>query len=89
MAWDQHGETEGPIVGRGWIETHWPEQRFPTAGDLDEAVAHRPVILTRADGHALVANSAALEAVGITAESRAPDGGQISYVIKMASPRAC
>src|SRR5690606_1957291 len=30
---------EGPIVGRGWIETHWPESahgaRFLTAADLD------------------------------------------------------
>lgn len=25
----------GVIAGRGWIETHWPEGRFPTAADLD------------------------------------------------------
>ncbi|MDI6624675.1 MAG: amidohydrolase family protein, partial [Brevundimonas sp.] len=24
----------GPIVGRGWIETHWPEGRFLTRADL-------------------------------------------------------
>ena len=44
------------ISGRGWIETHWPEGRFPTAADLDAVEAERPVILVRADGHALVAN---------------------------------
>jgi len=27
------GET---IYGRGWIETHWPEKRFPNRYDLDE-----------------------------------------------------
>lgn len=73
-------ETEDPgsvIYGRGWIETHWPEERFPTRHDLDEAAPDHSVILTRADGHALVANSRALEAAGITAETEAPFGGEI------------
>lgn len=71
-------ETEsGVIAGRGWIETHWPEGRFPTKDDLDAVVSDRPVILGRADGHALVANSAALEAAGITADTPDPSGGEI------------
>ncbi|PWE16820.1 amidohydrolase [Marinicauda salina] len=70
-------ETATVIAGRGWIETHWPEDRFPTAADLDEVEAERPVVLTRADGHALVANTAALEAVGIDADTPDPDGGEI------------
>ena len=65
------------IIGRGWIETHWPEGRFPMASDLDEVVADIPVVLTRADGHASVANSAALEVSGITAETLPPAGGDI------------
>lgn len=65
------------IRGRGWIETHWPEGRFPTATDLDEVVSDIPVVLTRADGHALVASTAALTAAGITAETEAPAGGEI------------
>ncbi|HQR90708.1 MAG TPA: amidohydrolase family protein, partial [Caulobacter sp.] len=28
---------DGPIYGRGWIETHWPEKRFPSRADLDRA----------------------------------------------------
>lgn len=68
---------EGIISGRGWIETHWPERRFPTAADLDSAVRDRPVVLTRADGHALVANTKALELGGISASSSDPQGGQI------------
>ena len=70
-------ETASIIAGRGWIETHWPEDRFPTAADLDAVEAQRPVVLVRADGHALVANTAAMEAVGITAETPDPDGGAI------------
>ena len=70
-------ESASIIAGRGWIETHWPEERFPTAADLDEVEAERPVILMRADGHALVANTAALEAAQITAATPDPEGGAI------------
>lgn len=68
---------EGPISGRGWIETHWPEKRFPTRADLDAVVADRPVFLERADGHAAVVNSAALKLGGITRTTRDPAGGRI------------
>jgi hypothetical protein len=67
----------GPITGRGWIETHWPEKRFPTRADLDAIVASRPVFLTRADGHAAVANSEALKLGGITRATPDPAGGRI------------
>ena len=69
----------GVVFGRGWIETHWPEGRFPNRQDLDAIAPNRQVILVRADGHALVANSAALAAAGITAESIAPEGGDILH----------
>ena len=65
------------IVGRGWNQELWPDQRFPTAADLDVVVADRPVVLNRVDGHALVANSAALTAAGVTASTKSPDGGRI------------
>ncbi len=67
------------VFGRGWIETHWPEGRFPNRDDLDAVSPDNPVILVRADGHALVANSAALEAGGITRDSVAPEGGEILF----------
>ena len=54
------------VFGRGWIETGWPEGRMPSAADLDAVSPDHPVILTRADGHALVANSAAMAAAGVT-----------------------
>ncbi len=67
------------IYGRGWIETHWPEGRFPMASDIDEVIADIPVVLTRADGHAAVANTAALNAADITPATEAPAGGEILY----------
>lgn len=69
--------TQGVVFGRGWIETHWPEGRFPIAADLDAVVSDRPVILIRADGHALVANSAAIEAAGVADDTPDPEGGAI------------
>ncbi|MHA7899178.1 MAG: amidohydrolase [Henriciella sp.] len=65
------------VYGRGWIETGWPEGRMPLASDLDAVSPDNPVILTRADGHALVANSAAFAAAGITDETPDVDGGKI------------
>lgn len=75
-AWAQT-HPDGPIVGRGWIETHWPEGRFLTAADLDAAAPGRIVLLSRADGHAVVASSAALNAAGIDSATQAPTGGEI------------
>ena len=76
-AWAASHPGDRALVGRGWIETHWPEKRFPTRQDLDRVVSDRPVILSRADGHAVVVNSAALRAVGITRSTAAPSGGEI------------
>jgi predicted amidohydrolase YtcJ len=65
------------IIGRGWNQELWPDKRFPTAADLDAAVPDRPVVLNRVDGHALVANSAAMKAAGVTRATPAPPGGRI------------
>lgn len=70
------GET---VYGRGWIETHWPEDRFPTRQDLDAVSPDNPVLLQRSDGHAMVANSAALNAAGITKDTKPPFGGDILH----------
>lgn len=68
---------DGAIYGRGWIETHWPEKRFPNRADLDAAAPGRIIVLGRSDGHASVASSAALAKARITAATAAPAGGQI------------
>ena len=65
------------VTGRGWIETFWNPPQFPTAAELDEIAPENPVFLTRADGHAAVANAAALRIAGITADTPAPFGGEI------------
>ena len=65
------------ITGRGWIETFWKPPQFPTRQDLDKVAAQNPVFLTRADGHASVANSAALKIAGIDKNTPNPFGGDI------------
>lgn len=69
--------TTGLIEGLGWIETGWPEGRFLQRSDLDAVAPDTPVLLRRADGHALTANSAALKAAGIDEATPVPAGGQI------------
>jgi predicted amidohydrolase YtcJ len=65
------------IIGRGWNQELWTDKRFPTNADLDGIVKDRPVWLERVDGHASVANSAAMAAAGVTDATPAPNGGRI------------
>jgi predicted amidohydrolase YtcJ len=65
------------IVGRGWNQETWGLGRFPTAAELDAAVADRPVWLSRVDGHAAWANSAAIKEANVTARTATPSGGRI------------
>jgi predicted amidohydrolase YtcJ len=65
------------IRGRGWNQTLWPENEFPTAADLDKAVPDRPVWLSRIDGHAGWGNTKAMEMANISKETRDPEGGKI------------
>jgi predicted amidohydrolase YtcJ len=65
------------VTGRGWIETFWKPPVFPTRWDLDKISPNNPVLLTRADGHGAVANSAALKIGGVTKDTKDPFGGQV------------
>jgi predicted amidohydrolase YtcJ len=65
------------ITGGGWNQVIWKLGRFPTAKELDTVVADRPVWLSRVDGHAAWANSAAMKLAGITRDTKDPPGGRI------------
>jgi predicted amidohydrolase YtcJ len=65
------------ITGRGWIETFWEPPQFPTRTDLDKIAPENPVFLTRADGHAAIANSAALKIAKVDKNTPNPFGGEI------------
>ncbi len=65
------------VTGRGWIETFWKPPQFPSRQDLDAIAPKNPVFLTRADGHASIANSEALEISKIDKSTPDPFGGKI------------
>jgi predicted amidohydrolase YtcJ len=65
------------IVGRGWDDRQWKENRQPTRSDLDDLTPDNPLMLFRADGHTVWVNSLALEKAGITKDSPDPPGGKI------------
>ncbi|SDL76528.1 hypothetical protein SAMN05421823_10858 [Catalinimonas alkaloidigena] len=64
------------ILGRGWDQNDWPTQEYPTRDTLDQLFPDTPLLLTRIDGHAALANGRALELAGITAETKV-EGGSV------------
>jgi predicted amidohydrolase YtcJ len=66
------------ITGRGWDQTRWPGQAYPSRASLDRAAPGHPVALIRVDGHATWASGLALTRAGITHHSADPPGGLIA-----------
>jgi len=65
------------ILGSGWDQTRWADQKYPTRLELDQAAPYNPVFLEHISGHIAVANSLALKHAEITAETPNPSGGEI------------
>lgn len=65
------------IVGRGWDQNNWGDTRFPNHEALSRAVPNHPVVLTRVDGHASLANARAIQIAAVTRSTRDPSGGSI------------
>jgi predicted amidohydrolase YtcJ len=53
------------IRGRGWDQNKWPGKKYPTNELLNQRFPTTPVLIERVDGHASIANAAALELAGI------------------------
>ncbi|WP_031468012.1 amidohydrolase [Sciscionella sediminilitoris] len=66
------------IRGFRYDDTLLADNRHPTRADLDPVAPRNPVLLTHVSGHFCVANSAALRAVGIDANTPDPPGGRIA-----------
>ena len=65
------------ILGRAWDQNDWADTRFPTHEALSAVSPANPVYLTRVDGHAGLANAAAMTLASLTSATRDPQGGQI------------
>jgi len=65
------------INGRGWDQNKWGNTSFPTHEALSRVSPNNPVVLERIDGHAILANAAAMKAAGVSAATKDPAGGRI------------
>ena len=65
------------IQGRGWMNTVWADDAFPSKEDLDAVAPNNPVSLQRADAHMFWFNSMALDLAGVTKDTPNPQGGEI------------
>src|SRR5690606_16205418 len=61
----KNDDGKGWLTGRGWDKNDWDEKSFPDDTRLNELYPDRPVLLTRIDGHAAIANKKALEIAGV------------------------
>lgn len=65
------------IIGKGWIEQKWADQRFLNKSDVDYFSKNKPLVVTRGGEHSILANSKAMEIAGITRDTPDPAGGSI------------
>ncbi|MFD0750658.1 amidohydrolase [Mucilaginibacter calamicampi] len=70
---------DGWVLGSGWDQNLWPGKKFPDKALLDSLFPMRPVLLSRIDGHAAIANQAALTIAGISPGQKII-GGEIEVV---------
>jgi predicted amidohydrolase YtcJ len=63
----KNADTTQWLIGRGWDQNKFPNKQFPTNEELNKRYPNTPIILTRIDGHAAIANNKALQLAGITA----------------------
>ena len=65
------------IIGAGYDETKYPENRSPVGADLDQVSNTQPIIVWRVDRHTVTLQiPVALEIAGITAKTPDPEGGR-------------
>ena len=74
------------IIGRGWSEHAWKEQREPTARDLDDITPHHPVMLVRHCGHTVWINSLAMAKARIGKDTPDAPGARIERDPKSGEP---
>lgn len=75
---EKFAQKENPTVieARGWDQSIWGDSTLPNNQLLDERFPDIPVVCTRIDGHAMLANTKALELAGITSQTKI-EGGKI------------
>ncbi|MBM3989929.1 MAG: amidohydrolase [Planctomycetes bacterium] len=68
------------LEGRGWDQNLWSPPEFPHHAQLSAAIPDHPVLLQRVDGHALLANAAAMRLARVLeprASESVGEGGRV------------
>ncbi|MBX3367524.1 MAG: amidohydrolase family protein [Phycisphaeraceae bacterium] len=74
---DQRLSPRGWLLARSARPESWPEHRWPTRAELDQACPDLPLVIWCFDHHALCANSRALAIAGVVRATPDPEGGVI------------
>jgi Predicted metal-dependent hydrolase with the TIM-barrel fold len=71
-------KSENPtyLAGDGWDQNLWEVKEFPNNSELNELFPDIPVVLSRIDFHAVIANDKAIEMLGITPEDPSIPSGE-------------
>ena len=67
----------GWVFGAGFDDSVLEDKRFPTKHDLDKVSTEFPIMIIHISGHFAVVNTKGLEILGITADTKDPEGGLI------------
>ena len=65
------------ILGGEWDEQNWSPAELPVHDWIDSVTPDNPVFIERHDGHESLANALAMKLANVTAETKAPAGGEI------------
>lgn len=65
------------ILGFGYDHNSLIENKHPTKDVLDKASSENPILISHSSGHMGVINSLAISTIGITVDSKNPEGGLI------------
>ncbi len=65
------------VQGRDYDSNIMPNGKNPTLADLDAIAPQNPLVIHHKSGHMGLMNSLALEKLGVTADTKAPEGGRI------------
>lgn len=67
------------IQARGFNQDLWDDPTLITREELDRAAPDHPVKMVRICGHLLVANTKAIELVGVDRDTVVPEGGEMDF----------
>ncbi len=79
LEFTKHHKNDKWIVGHGWDQDLFVENRYPTRADLDEVEGTLPVILFRACNHIAVINTPAINELGLTVSTKI-EGGELDSI---------